>query len=44
MFKEDDVLEDILISLSVNFKIADGKATEIAVRFEPMVPDIIFKK
>lgn len=45
VFKAENVLEDILIiSLPVKFKIEDGKVTEAAVRFETMVPDIVFTK
>lgn len=43
VFKADEVLEDVfLISLPVSFKVADGNVESVAVRFESMVPDIIF--
>lgn len=45
IFKADDVLEDIfLISMPVSFKVVDGKVKSADVRFESMVPDIIFEK
>jgi len=45
VFKADDVLEDILIiTLPVSFIVNNGGAEAAAVRFEPMVPDIVFEK
>ncbi len=45
VFKADDVLEDILIiTLPVSFIVNNGKTEAVAVRFEPMVPDIAFEK
>lgn len=45
VFKAEDVLEDVfLISLPVTFNVEDGKAESVAVRFEAMVPDILFDK
>lgn len=45
VFRADDVLEDIFtISLPVSFHIEKGIVKSVAVRFEEMVPDIIFTK
>lgn len=45
VFRADDVLEDIYtISLPVSFQTENGAVKSVAVRFEEMVPDIIFTK
>lgn len=45
VFRADDIREDILnISAPVSFTVNDGIAEAVAVRFEPMVPDIVFKR
>ncbi len=45
VFRADDILEDIfLISAPVSFIIKNGKTIAVAVRFEQMVPDIVFVK
>lgn len=45
VFRADDIREDILnISAPVSFTVNNGTAEAVAVRFEPMVPDIVFKK
>lgn len=43
VFRADDVLEDIFtISMPVSFETENGEVKSVAVRFEQMVPDIIF--
>lgn len=43
VFKADGVKEDILtITLPVSFEVDNGTIKAAAVRFEPMVPDIVF--
>lgn len=45
VFQADDVLEDVfLISLPVSFNLKNGAVESVSVRFEELVPDIIFKK
>jgi len=45
VFYADDILEDILtITAPVSFTIKNSKAEAVAIRFEPMVPDIVFTK
>lgn len=45
VFRADGVLEDIYtISLPVSFETENGSVKSVAVRFEPMVTDIIFTK
>lgn len=43
VFKADGVKEDILtITLPVSFEVDNGTIKAVAVRFEPMVQDIVF--
>jgi hypothetical protein len=45
VFRADDVLEDVfLISLPLTFNLKSGAAESVSVRFEEMVPDIVFNK
>lgn len=45
VFSANDILEDIfIIKAPVSFVVHNGRAKAVAVRFESMVPDIIFKK
>jgi len=45
VFRADNILEDILlITLPVSFDVKNGKVQAVAVRFEPLVPDILFEK
>lgn len=44
-FQADNVLEDILlITLPVSFEVENEKVKAVAVRFEAMVPDILFER
>lgn len=45
VFSAEGILEDVwLITAPVSFVIENGKVNAVAIRFETMVPDIIFKK
>jgi len=45
VFYADDILEDVFITTApIRFIIKNGKTEAVAIRFEPMVPDIVFSK
>ena len=44
VFSEKDIREDIFnITAPVSFKVGNDKVEELCVRFESMVPDIVFE-